>query len=292
MQNLVKILTVIALIATAINPTSAKVLFTEKIGSPSGSNFMLPAERFDVLSTESIKRIAVQHGRRIEQIQSEYSNGQNVSQVESVGNDAGEWSVIELEEGEYIIYITGRAGTLIDQLTFHTSRRRTFGPYGGTGGQDFEISIPSNGKVIGFTGNVGPSINQIGLIYKTPDGASDNAENNKRIVRDHRTKNSDSTSADNNQAPEASEFSDDYTQELTIKTAPASTARIIRDHRNLNSNPNYHPDSLRVVNYGLFERKEPKKSGIEINGRIQQVNNANRNLKSTVRKSRDHRKGK
>jgi hypothetical protein len=293
MKNLVKILMTLTVIFTAINTSSAKVLFSEKVGGTNGTNFMLPAERFDILSTEDITRIAIQHGRRIEQIEIEYANRRNITQVESVGNDAGEWSFIELEKGEFITYITGRAGTLIDQITFHTSLRRTFGPYGGSGGQDFEINIPSNAKVIGFTGKVGPSIKQIGLIYRTYDRASDNAPNSGRVVRDHRTNGSGTTTGN--------------------KTAPIPTAKKIRDHLNSTNNTNYHPDSIGVMNYMLLNNNlntgdtnyhpdsiqvvqyTPPVKGvilpiIEMNGRGNQEQEVKSGSASPTRKIRDHRK--
>ena len=202
----------VMIILTITNVSEAKVKFTEKAGGTMGTSFMLPSERVDILNTEFITRISIQHGRRIEQIEIEYSCGKRYSQVESVGNDSGKWSYIDLEEGEYIIYVKGRAGTLIDQLTFYTNMRRKFGPYGGSGGQAFNISVPNNAKVIGFTGKVGPSINQIGLIYRTADKGFDiskyqhkgtyfdptieeeTEKPSKRIVRDQSTKNTNNES--------------------------------------------------------------------------------------------------
>ena len=205
MNTLSNILMTIMIIASIFNSSEAQVKFTHQIGGKNGTKFMLPNSRSAVLSTKQITGIAIQHSRRIEQIVVEYADDQDIIQVESIGNDTGDWSYFELEDGEHIIYITGRSGTLIDQITFHTSRRRTFGPFGGNGGQEFEITIPSDARVIGFTGHAGPSINRIGLIYKrsaktvdvskylhkgtiyhgTPSAKEGNKP--KRTVRDHRT---------------------------------------------------------------------------------------------------------
>lgn len=220
MKKLVNILIAIIVTTSVVSSSQAQTLFSEKVGGISGASFMLPSTRFDVLSTESITRIGVQHGRRIENIEIEYTNGQNISQVESAGNDAGDWSYIDLEKGEYIIYITGRAGSLIDQLTFYTSMRRTFGPYGGTGGRDFEINIPANAKVIGFTGKTGPSIQQIGLIYKTPDVTNDSGPTSGLVVRDQRT---------------------------NISTNKSTSERKIRDHRTNEVDPNSNQDSVGIM---------------------------------------------
>ena len=43
----------------------------------------------------------------------------------------------ELRESEYISYVQGRAGWMIDQLTFVTNQNRKFGPVGGNGGSTF-----------------------------------------------------------------------------------------------------------------------------------------------------------
>ena len=199
----------IMIITSVINISETQVRFTKKIGGDNGTSFMLPSSRQAILSTDRITGIAIQHGRRIEQIELEYSSAEGFNLVEHIGNDAGEWSYIDLEPGEFITYITGQAGTLIDQITVHTSLRRTFGPYGGSGGQYFELTVPPNAMIIGFTGKAGPSIKQLGLIYKLYNvskgeitkrsergiryegkGISDFTKSSPRTVRDHRTKNS------------------------------------------------------------------------------------------------------
>ena len=185
MKTLVKLFLLFIVIFSVSNKVEAKVKFSKRAGGKSGVRFMLPSSRSDILSTYRISKIAIRHGRRIEKIEIEYANGQGVQRSESIGNNAGKRSYINLDKDEYIIYVTGRAGTLIDQITFYTNKRRVFGPYGGAGGNEFNISIPSNSKVIGFVGKEGPSINQIGLIYKT---VSSKSNKYKQVVRDHRKK--------------------------------------------------------------------------------------------------------
>lgn len=209
MKTIANILTTLIVISSVIYSSQAQVKFSERAGGNNGEFFMLPSSRQDVSSTKSIKGIAIQHGRRIESILVEYTDGENEIKTESIGNNTGEWSYIDLEEGEFITYITGQAGTLIDQLTFHTSLRRKFGPYGGNGGEYFEITVPPNALIIGFAGKAGPSIKQIGLIYKifnngngevtkrsergtryVGKGISDQVRSSERVVRDHRIKKS------------------------------------------------------------------------------------------------------
>jgi len=210
MKTLSNFLMVLFVISSVVYSVEAQVKFSDKVGGNNGEHFMIPSTRSTVLSSQGIKGIAIQHGRRIESILVEYADRDKVIQTESIGNDSGQWSYIDLEEGEFITYISGKAGTLIDQLTFHTSLRRTFGPYGGNGGQYFEITVPSNALIIGFTGIDGPSIKQIGLIYRLMNkgsrlsknqergthyqrkGDSSPIINNKRKVRDHRYKKTNS----------------------------------------------------------------------------------------------------
>ena len=93
---------------------------------------------------------------------------------------------IYLTEDEYISGVEGRSGTLVDQLTFHTNKGRTFGPYGGTGGNAFNFDLPKDARLVGFYGRSGQAIDQIGLVYATKDANFGKRAN--ATVRDHRTK--------------------------------------------------------------------------------------------------------
>ena len=266
-------------VASFLNTSEAKVLFTEKVGGTNGTNFMLPAERFDILNTEDISWIGIQHGRRVEQIVIEYKNRQNISKAETAGNNAGEWSFIHLEKGEFITYITGRAGTLIDQITFHTSMRRTFGPYGGSGGQDFEITIPPNAKVIGFTGKVGPSIQQIGLIYRTYENGNDEPSGAGYPY--------DQIGVEQ-EAPEVFENSP---QGPVIQTAPIPpVSKRIRDHRKDKRDSFTIRDSVRVTMYTPATKDFDIQQVIEMNGRGNQEPLAKETTATNKRTVRDHRK--
>jgi len=231
MKTLIKILSSLILVISMSHSIDAKVLFTEQAGGTSGTKFMLPSNRASILATEDIVGVAIQHGRRIEQIVLIYADAKKGHQMESIGNDDGEWSIIQLEKGEFITYVTGRAGTLIDQISFHTSLRRTFGPYGGPGGVPFELNIPSNAKVIGFTGTAGPSIHSIGLIYRTyerstegnaytPDFNISDLIVTRQVVE---TGNQISTNVRDHRTTSLKEFSShQYMQDFTIRDSVAN----------------------------------------------------------------------
>ncbi len=154
----------------------AKVLFSKKFGSENGQPFLLPKSRRAVLSVSYIKKITIMHGRRIERIQVETVNRDGSKTIHATGEKAGKTSVIYLRENEYIVAVSGRSGTLIDQLTFFTNRGRKFGPYGGTGGKPFGIKLPKGARMIGFSGRSGQAIDQFGLIYNTEPGIDKNKD--------------------------------------------------------------------------------------------------------------------
>jgi len=166
--------------------------------------------------------------------------------------------------------------------------RRTFGPYGGSGGNEFEISIPSNAKVIGFTGQSGPSINQIGLIFKIAGKAS-GISNNKyrgtkyqgndiartdtktRTVRDHRT----------NRAKKSGENIQNLIGVVGLIQEPLTKATlIITDNR----------DSTGMMISTPQYTKDIKPSVIEMNGRGTVGPMAKKSNTSSKRTVRDHRK--
>jgi hypothetical protein len=53
-------------------------------------------------------------------------------------------SEFHLDEGEVITKIDVQSGWCVDRLTFHTSKARTMGPYGGTGGGLRTVTPPDS----------------------------------------------------------------------------------------------------------------------------------------------------
>ena len=69
----------------------------------------------------------------------------NSGQVVQVGGDdfpAGTSHEFVLERNERIVRVAVRAGWMLDQLTFYTSKNREFGPYGGPGGSEHMFGNP------------------------------------------------------------------------------------------------------------------------------------------------------
>lgn len=57
------------------------------------------------------------------------------------GGGGGTEDSFTLEPGETIQVIRGASGDLVDSLSFQTSLGRTYGPYGGRGGNPFEVNF-------------------------------------------------------------------------------------------------------------------------------------------------------
>lgn len=79
---------------------------------------------------------------RFEGLQIKYSSGQ----VVPLGSDTfpnGETHEFLMDSNERIVGAVIRSGWMVDQLTFLSSKKRKFGPYGGPGGSEHRID-PSN----------------------------------------------------------------------------------------------------------------------------------------------------
>ncbi len=115
-----------------------------------------------------LKRITIHYGRLIDSIQCEWTVGGVVKRGEKHGGGGGpNVGRVELEDGERINRIIVHSGTMIDQLTFHTSKNRVFGPYGGSGGNSSEFNCH---RFVGFAGRSADMINQLKFLYADNPG--------------------------------------------------------------------------------------------------------------------------
>jgi Jacalin-like lectin domain len=67
-----------------------------------------------------------------------------------------------LNNGEFITMLVGRAGDYIDQLQIVTNQR-SYGPFGGSGGNPFVIQLPPNWGVVKFWGQSGSYLDALGI---------------------------------------------------------------------------------------------------------------------------------
>lgn len=123
----------------------------------------------DMSDMKQLKRILVRSGSLIDTLQFEWINGQNEymtgPEYGGYGIKGGELHTMELQNGEYLTKITGRAGIYLDGVQFHTNLR-SFAPLGGSGGTPFEINLAGK-QLLCFIGRYGRFIDGIGVLAKT-----------------------------------------------------------------------------------------------------------------------------
>ncbi len=110
-----------------------------------------------------IQSIRIRSGQFVNSIQAVYidQNG-GVIQGPERGAGGGFEQTISFEPDEFILAVGGRAGELIDQLSFVTNKK-IYGPYGGNGGNPFSFQ----GKVRAFRGRMsGMGLHAFGVSLK------------------------------------------------------------------------------------------------------------------------------
>jgi hypothetical protein len=115
----------------------------------------------DLTQTCQLVKVLIRHGSGVDGIQGTYllPSGAEASGAYH-GGDGGSPTEFQLEAGEYIVRVAGRSGGRVDQLTFITNTGRSYGPYGGNGGNAFSID---GIKVGGFFGRSGSRLDAIGF---------------------------------------------------------------------------------------------------------------------------------
>ena len=135
--------------------------FGVSVGTPFQDN--LPA------TIEQLVAVSIRHGSLVDSIKGIWrlSDG-NLLQGEHHGGNGGSESIFVLQNGEYISKIIVRHGNAIDNLEFHTTEGRQFGPYGGNGGTPVELDKKHFGSskftLRGFFGHSGDYVNGIGFV--------------------------------------------------------------------------------------------------------------------------------
>ena len=141
-----------------------KPRYSKTYGGNGGSAFkLLPPG--GLIKAKKISRIFIRHGKFVDAVQVEWEmvNGEKVWSKRA-GGSGGRGTMITLKDTEYITKVTGRSGKYVDQLTFHTSHGRKFGPNGGSGGASFTIQGPPDG-IKGLQGRSGKFLDKIGGIF-------------------------------------------------------------------------------------------------------------------------------
>jgi hypothetical protein len=120
----------------------------------------------DIPAGASIVEVRVHAGDFVDSVQMIYSfpDGRPIEAARH-GGEGGRAASFRLEQGEYIVSLSGRCGTYVDSLRIHTNMR-TSQLFGGSGGdRDFRIDVPDDNQATGFMGRSGMYLDAIGLTY-------------------------------------------------------------------------------------------------------------------------------
>jgi len=80
------------------------------------------------------------------------------------GGEGGNLEVFTLDKNDYINGISGRYGTFVDSIRFHTNRKIS-PTYGGSGGKaEYHYEAPEGTEVVGFYGRSGQLLDAIGIV--------------------------------------------------------------------------------------------------------------------------------
>ena len=135
------------------------VKMSELIGGTGGREFVTHLHTHG----EQITEIHIAAGDFVDALQLVFTNA--LGQPDSlpvIGGSGGERFVFALDENEYLVGISGRYGTYLDQIQFHTNKRNS-PTYGGRGGQQFSLYADDGYEVAGLFGRAGWYIDSIGI---------------------------------------------------------------------------------------------------------------------------------
>ena len=116
-----------------------------------------------------IMKMAINAGSQINTINVDWCDpggwGRQKATFGGSGQYPGTWSEFLLQADEYLTEVSGKADSVVRQLTFKTNKGNTFGPYGTAAGTAFSVT----GKtIVGFFGRGGWAIDQLGFVVLVP----------------------------------------------------------------------------------------------------------------------------
>ncbi|EYF05151.1 RICIN domain-containing protein [Chondromyces apiculatus] len=152
---------IVANASGAMTMKSASILASDQVGGSGGSAFA-----DDITNVARIKSITLRGGTYVSAISITYVLHDGSTVVKSHGGTSGTAVTLNLIEDEYITKVTGRSGSLLDQVCFTTSHGRTLST-GGGGGGPFTIDPKLNRPIIGIFGSSGSDIDAFGVYYRS-----------------------------------------------------------------------------------------------------------------------------
>ena len=110
-----------------------------------------------------VSKILIQAAAQFDAIQLtyQYSNGNQYTSGYHGGTGGTAHRItINVSQGERVVGVFGRTGSLVDSLGFVTNKGRIFGPYGGCGGVPFTVN---SCKIKGILGRSARLLDSIGF---------------------------------------------------------------------------------------------------------------------------------
>ena len=111
-----------------------------------------------------IAGMRIRSGNQVDSIQVTYrlSDGSTFEGPKH-GGSGGSPKSFTLASDEKLIKVEGKTnGVLVDQVTFHSNKGKTYGPYGRTGKTAFSVE---GGEIIAVFGRAGNLLDNLGVYY-------------------------------------------------------------------------------------------------------------------------------
>lgn len=146
-----------------------------KIGL-SGGEGGVPIEGYVVPAGARIREVKVTNGWFVDSIQVSYVDAAgSVRALHGVGGHGDVEHTFVLEDGEYLVGVSGRSAQYLDSICFHTNKRVS-PTYGGEGGDvEYAFLAPEGSEVVGFYGRADWYIDAIGIVARPMPIAAESA---------------------------------------------------------------------------------------------------------------------
>lgn len=137
-----------------------------RIGA-SGGEGGLPIEAYLIPAGARICEVEVSSGWFVDSLRIRYEDAAGAPHaLPGIGGHGLHTHVFTLEEGEYLIGISGKSGQYVDSIVFHTNRRVS-PAYGGSGGEhNFTFLAAEGSEVVGFFGRADWFVDAIGVVTR------------------------------------------------------------------------------------------------------------------------------
>lgn len=149
----------------SVLPSPSKLYKMGCSGGITGTDF----SDVNIPETGRVAGLKIWAGKRIRAIQTVIESNQTAMPLKVHGEAKGQQHSFQFAPGEYIKSIQGKYANKIHRLEI-TTNLRSFGPFGGNEGVDFEYTAPDGYEIIGFCGRADDEIDAIGVILRMVQG--------------------------------------------------------------------------------------------------------------------------